>query len=139
MVIKKKDTATEQNTETKLEQTAKKIGGKKSPNKSTTAESAGKEDTTKESSDTKADEGETGFTEDEKKVIGCNGEDISVANTKKMEMATQLLASQFNIDESFYLTKMDDRGNTMTLGFANMDYDVTIKIKNVEEMGIIPE
>ena len=80
-----------------------------------------------------------GFTEDEKKVIGCNGEDISVANTKKMEMATQLLASQFNIDESFYLTKMDDKGNTMILGFANNDYSVTIKIKNVEEMGLIPE
>ena len=150
MALKKKDATvagdtTEQTTEQNTEQTETK----KSPDKKTAKKRKVKDDSTTQSDDTKkdatSDSGEDinvsdgGFTEDEKKVIGCNGEEISVANTKKMEMATQLLASQFNIDESFYLTKMDDKGNTMILGFANNDYSVTIKIKNVEEMGLIPE
>ena len=150
MALKKKDATvagdtTEQTTEQNTEQTETK----KSPDKKTAKKRKVKDDSITQSDDTKedvpSDSGEDinvsdgGFTEDEKKVIGCNGAEISVANTKKMEMATQLLASQFNIDESFYLTKMDDKGNTMTLGFANNDYSVTIKIKNVEEMGLIPE
>ena len=63
-------------------------------------------------------------------------EDIPTASTRKLQLAIQLLAGQFNIDDTFDVFKVDDKGNTMTIGFANLDYDVTIKIKDCTEMGI---
>ena len=63
-------------------------------------------------------------------------EDIPTASTKKLQLAIQLLAGQFNIDDTFDVFKVDDKGNTMTIGFANLDYAVTIKIKDCTEMGI---
>lgn len=78
---------------------------------------------------------ENGLTPEENVVLSDSGKEVSVANSKKLELAMELLAHQFNIDESFYLTKSQDKGNKMTLGFSNTDYNVTIEIKNVEEMG----
>lgn len=63
-------------------------------------------------------------------------EDIPTASTRKLQLAIQLLAGQFNIDDTFDVFKVDDKGNTMTIGFANLDYAVTIKIKDCTEMGI---
>lgn len=74
--------------------------------------------------------------EAEKEAI-ANDNEVSVASTEKIALANELLAHQFNIDETFHVTKVDDKGNTLTLGFANLDYEVQIKIKNVEEMGLI--
>ena len=84
-----------------------------------------------------AEEVAEGLNEDEKEVLSNGAGEVSVANTRKLELANELLAHQFNIDETFYLTKVADTGKTMTLGFANMDYEVTIKIKDTEEMGLI--
>ena len=75
--------------------------------------------------------------EDEKEVLSNGAGDVSVANTRKLELANELLAHQFNIDDTFHLTKVADNGKSMTLGFANMDYEVVIKIKDTEEMGLI--
>ena len=77
-----------------------------------------------------------GLTQSENEVLSDNGEDVSVANSRKIDLAMELLAHQFNIDGTFYLTKAMDKGNKMTLGFSNMDYNVTVEIKNVEEMGL---
>ena len=59
--------------------------------------------------------------------------EVALASTEKIALANQLLARQFNIDDTFYVTKVDDKGNSLTMGFANKDYDVIIKIKNVDE------
>lgn len=59
--------------------------------------------------------------------------EVALASTEKIALANQLLAHQFNIDDTFYVTKVDDKGNSLTMGFANKDYDVIIKIKNVDE------
>lgn len=75
--------------------------------------------------------------EDEIKAIE-EQEEIAVASTEKIQLANQLLAHQFNIDDSFYMTEAKDKGNSLTLGFSNFDYDVKIKIKDVYEMGLIP-
>lgn len=58
---------------------------------------------------------------------------VALASTEKIALANQLLAHQFNIDDTFYVTKVDDKGSSLTMGFANKDYDVIIKIKNVDE------
>lgn len=65
--------------------------------------------------------------------------EVTVASTAKLQLANELLAHQFNIDDTFYVTKVEDKGHSMTLGFANKDYEVTIKIKDTDEMGIIPD
>lgn len=75
--------------------------------------------------------------EDEKTAI-AEQENVSVASTDKINTAIELLAHQFNIDDTFYVTKVDDKGKSLTLGFANLDYVVTIKIKDTEEMGLVP-
>jgi hypothetical protein len=77
------------------------------------------------------------ISEEEKTAI-AEQENVSVASTEKIALANELLAHQFNIDETFHVTKVDDKGKSLTLGFANLDYEVTIKIKDTEEMGIIP-
>lgn len=66
-------------------------------------------------------------------------ENVSVASTEKLRLANELLAHQFNIDDTFHVTQVKDTGKSMTLGFANGDYEVTVKIKDTEEMGIIPD
>lgn len=76
------------------------------------------------------------LTPSEDEVVSTGASEVSVANSKKLELAMELLAHRFNIDGTFYLTKAQDKGNKMTLGFSNMDYNVTIEIKNVEEMGL---
>ena len=63
--------------------------------------------------------------------------EVALASTEKIALANELLARQFNIDDTFYVTKVDDKGHTLTMGFANKDYDVIIKIKNTDEMGLI--
>lgn len=81
------------------------------------------------------------LTDAEKEVLasGAGDGNLSVANTKKLELANELVAKQFNIDSTFYLTQSKDSGKSMTLGFANGNYEVTIKIKDTEEMGLIPD
>lgn len=79
------------------------------------------------------------LTSEEKEALSTGAGNVSVANTKKLELANELLARQFNIDGSFYLTQSKDSGKSMTLGFANMDYEVVIKIKNTEEMGLVQD
>lgn len=66
-------------------------------------------------------------------------ETVTLASTEKIALANELLAHQFNIDETFHVTKVDDKGKSLTMGFANLDYEVTIKIKDTEEVGIIPD
>ena len=76
------------------------------------------------------------ITAEEKDAIQKDTE-VSVASTAKLELANQLLAKVFNIDDSFQVTSVKDGGNHMTIGFANIDYEVTIKIKNCEEIGLV--
>lgn len=67
---------------------------------------------------------------DEKKVEG-------VASTKRIERANELLASLFNIDNTFYMTGAKDKGNSLILEFSNFDFDVRINIKDVVEQGLV--
>lgn len=64
---------------------------------------------------------------------------LGVASTEKIQRANELLASLFNIDSTFYMTGAKDGGTNLTLEFANMDFEVKIKIKDVYEMGIMTE
>lgn len=75
------------------------------------------------------------LTPEEREALSGDGVEVPVANSKKLQLAMELLARQFNIDSTFYLTKSQDKGHSMTLGFSNMDYNVTIEIKNTDEMG----
>ena len=73
--------------------------------------------------------------EAEKEAI-AEQENVSVASTEKLRLANELLAHQFNIDDTFHVTQVKDTGKSMTLGFANGDYEVTVKIKDTEEQKI---
>ena len=81
---------------------------------------------------------EENITEDEAEAL-YKQENVTLASTEKIALANELLAHQFNIDETFHVTKVDDTGKSLTMGFANLDYEVTIKIKDTEEVGIIPD
>lgn len=62
---------------------------------------------------------------------------VPVANTDKVNAANTLIAQTFNIDNTYYVTGVADKGNSMVLSFANPDYEVTVKIKDAERAGIL--
>lgn len=58
--------------------------------------------------------------------------EILTADTTRLDLATALIADTFNIGENFYVTKVDDKGSNITVGFSNRDFDVTVKIKDTD-------
>lgn len=59
------------------------------------------------------------------------------ARVDKIAQATRLLAEEFGIDESYYVTKVDDKGTSFSIGFSNAEYDITIKIKDAVQSGLV--
>lgn len=69
--------------------------------------------------------------------VETSEKEIGVASTEKLQRANELLAKLFNVDSTFYMTGAKDTGKSLTLEFANIDFEVKIKIKDVYEMGIM--
>lgn len=96
-----------------------------------------KADTTPIVEETKVVE-ESTMTQEEKEVIQKDEEKRTQesADTRRLQLATNVVSSQFNLDPSYDVKKFDDKGKVVNLTLENKDFIVNVTIKDSERHGM---
>lgn len=78
------------------------------------------------------------MTQAEKEVIQKDEENRTQesADTRRLQLATNVVSSQFNLDPSYDVKKFDDKGKVVNLTLENKDFIVTVTIKDSERHGM---
>lgn len=58
------------------------------------------------------------------------------ANTKRLQLATNVASGKFNIDSSYSVKKFDDKGKVVKLTFENKEFILDVTIKDSDRYGI---
>lgn len=61
------------------------------------------------------------------------------ASTKKLEKATMVVSSMFNLGEDYKVTSFNDKGKSVKLVLDNSDFKLDIEIKHPERAGLVFE
>ena len=61
------------------------------------------------------------------------------ASTKKLEKATMVVSSMFNLGEDYKVTSFNDKGKSVKLVLDNSDFKLDIDIKHPERAGLVFE
>lgn len=95
-----------------------------------------KADTTPAVEETKQEE--PVMTEEEKEVIQKSEEKKKEqsADTRRLQLATNVVSSQFNLDPSYSVSKFDDKGKVVNLTLENSDFIINVTIKDSERHGM---
>ena len=95
-----------------------------------------KVDTTPAVEETKQEE--PVMTEEEKEAIQKSEEDKKEqsADTRRLQLATNVVSSQFNLDPSYSVSKFDDKGKVVNLTLENSDFIINVTIKDSERHGM---
>lgn len=95
-----------------------------------------KADTTPAVEETKQEE--TVMTEEEKEAIQKSEEKKKEqsADTRRLQLATNVVSSQFNLDPSYSVSKFDDKGKVVNLTLENSDFIINVTIKDSERHGM---
>ena len=95
-----------------------------------------KADTTPAVEETKQEE--PVMTEEEKEAIQKSEEKKKEqsADTRRLQLATNVVSSQFNLDPSYSVSKFDDKGNVVNLTLENSDLIINVTIKHSERHGM---
>ena len=95
-----------------------------------------KADTTPAVGETKQEE--PVMTEEEKEAIQKSEEDKKEqsADTRRLQLATNVVSSQFNLDPSYSVSKFDDKGKVVNLTLENSDFIINVTIKDSERHGM---
>ena len=95
-----------------------------------------KADTTPAVEETKQEE--PVMTEEEKEAIQKSEEDKKEqsADTRRLQLATNVVSSQFNLDPSYSVSKFDDKGKVVNLTLENSDFIINVTIKDSERHGM---
>lgn len=64
-------------------------------------------------------------------------EEESGATTERLTMATRIISQQFGLDESYHVSKFNDKGKVVDLTLENEDFIVAVTIKNSEAKGMV--
>ena len=59
------------------------------------------------------------------------------ANTERLQLATNLVSSKFNLDDSYRVAKFDDKGKVVNLTLENGEFIVAVTIKDSDRHGMI--
>lgn len=59
------------------------------------------------------------------------------ANTERLQLATNLVSSKFNLDDSYRVSKFDDKGKVVNLTLENGEFIVAVTIKDSDRHGMI--
>lgn len=88
--------------------------------------------------ETKQEEKEPVMTQDEKEVIQKAEEEKTKesANTERLQLATNVVSGQFNLDPSYDVKKFDDKGKVVNLTLENKDFIINVTIKDSERHGM---
>ncbi len=95
-----------------------------------------KADTTPAIEETKQEE--PVMTEEEKEAIQKSEEKKKEqsADTRRLQLATNVVSSQFNLDPSYSVSKFDDKGKVVNLTLENSDFIINVTIKDSERHGM---
>lgn len=95
-----------------------------------------KVDTTPAVEETKQEE--SVMTEEEKEAIQKSEEKKKEqsADTRRLQLATNVVSSQFNLDPSYSVSKFDDKGKVVNLTLENSDFIINVTIKDSERHGM---
>ena len=58
------------------------------------------------------------------------------ADTRRLQLATNVVSSQFNLDPSYSVSKFDDKGKVVNLTLENSDFIINVTIKDSERHGM---
>ena len=96
-----------------------------------------KADTTPAVEETKQEE--PVITEEEKEAIQKSEEKKKEqsADTRRLQLATNVVSSQFNLDPSYSVSKFDDKGKVVNLTLENSDFIINVTIKDSERHGTL--
>ena len=61
------------------------------------------------------------------------------ANTKRLELATDVVSKQFNLDNDYRVTKFDDKGKVVNMTLEGDDFILNVTIKNSDKHGMYVE
>ena len=83
-------------------------------------------------------EKEPAMTADEKEAIQKEEEKKTEqsADTRRLQLATNVVSSQFNLDPSYSVSKFDDKGKVVNLTLENSDFIINVTIKDSERHGM---
>ena len=78
------------------------------------------------------------MTEEEKEAIQKSEEKKKEqsADTRRLQLATNVVSSQFNLDASYSVSKFDDKGKVVNLTLENSDFIINVTIKDSERHGM---
>lgn len=95
-----------------------------------------KADTTPAVEETKQEE--PVMTEEEKEAIQKSEEKKKEqsADTRRLQLATNVVSNQFNLDPSYSVSKFDDKGKVVNLTLENSDFIINVTIKDSERHGM---
>ena len=81
---------------------------------------------------------ETAMTADEKEAIQKAEEEKTneSADTQRLQLATNVVSSKFNLDPSYSVKKFDDKGKVVNLTLENKDFILNVTIKDSERHGM---
>lgn len=74
------------------------------------------------------------ITEEEKEAIQkmVEEETEASADTRRLQLATNVVSKQFNLDPSYRVSKFDDKGKVVTLSLENSNFIINVTIKDSE-------
>lgn len=88
--------------------------------------------------ETAVQEKEPVITKEEKEAIQKAEEDKAKksADTRRLQLATNVVSGQFNLDPSYSVSKFDDKGKVVNLTLENSDFVINVTIKDSERHGM---
>ena len=86
----------------------------------------------------KEEEKEPVITQEEKEVIQNEEERVTKesADTRRLQLATNVVSNHFNLDPSYHVNKFDDKGKVVNLSLENKDFIISVTIKDSERHGM---
>ena len=61
------------------------------------------------------------------------------ADTRRLQLATNVVSSQFNLDPSYHVNKFEDKGKVVNLSLENSDFILSVTIKDSDRHGMFVE
>ena len=84
---------------------------------------------------------EPAMTEEEKEVIQQSEEQKTEqsADTRRLQLATNVVSTQFNLDTTYSVSKFDDKGKVVKLTLENKEFIIDVTIKDSDRHGMYVE
>lgn len=88
-----------------------------------------------------AEEKELAMTKEELEAVKKAEEEkeLESADTQRLQLATNIVSSKFNLDPSYSVKKFDDKGKVVNLTLENNEFILNVTIKDSDRHGMYVE